>query len=263
MSKLSLGHRILVGSFKEINKVVDWHRLPKWLGVVNLIAFRSELRAKNLHDVYPGLEAQGDKKTCPMHDLRFFKARHSDGKFNDLEAPLMGCTGMRIGRNVPREFTKAPTPEELMTPNPRIISEKLLARDEFKPATILNLLAAAWIQFQVHDWFGHHDSTEEIEIPLPPGDTWSDPKMKLFRTQPDEPLDDTDRKYPVYKNKNTHWWDGSQIYGSTEAQTEILRGKSPDGKLNMEEGIADSFLPRDARGIPVTGFNDNWHLSGF
>lgn len=260
MSHLSFGQRVLVGSFRGINKVIAWHRLPKWLGVLNLIAFRSELRAKNLHDVYPSEEAQGTPKTCPIHNNRFFKARHSDGKFNDLEKPLMGCSGMRLGRNVPRHFTKPPTQEELMTPNPRIISEKLLARDEFKPATILNLLAAAWIQFQMHDWFGHHESTEEHEIPLPPGDTWSDDTMKVFKTLPDEPLDDTDRQFPVYKNKNTHWWDASQIYGSTEAQTDILRGKSPDGKLHVEPGATDSFLPRDARGIPVTGFNDNWWL---
>lgn len=258
MSKLSFGQRILVGTFKGVNSVVAWHRLPKWLGVVNLIAFRSELRAKNLHDVYPSPEAQGDKKGCPFHDSRFLSARHSDGKFNDPERPLMGCTGMRIGRNVPRHLTAPPSEEELMNPNPRVISERLLARDEFKPATILNLLAAAWIQFQVHDWFGHHDSTEEVEIPLPPGDSWSDPKMKIHRTQPDAPLDDTDRKHPAYQNKNTHWWDGSQIYGSTEAQTEALRGLSPDGKLVMEEGSAGIYLPRDGRGIPLTGFADNW-----
>lgn len=256
----SFGHRILIGTFKGINKVVAWHRLPKWLGIVNLIAFREELRAKNLHDVYPSPDAQGDQKRCPFHDTRYYSARHSDGKFNDVDKPLMGCTGMRMGRNVPREFAKAPTPEELMTPNPRIISEKLLARDEFKPATILNLLAAAWIQFQVHDWFGHHESTEEVEIPLPPGDSWSDPTMKLFRTQPDEILDEQDKVSPAYRNKNTHWWDGSQIYGSTEEQTASLRTQSPDGKLILEGGASGNFLPRDARGIPITGFNDNWWL---
>lgn len=256
----SFGHRILIGTFKGINKAVAWHRLPKWLGVVNLIAFREELRAKNLHDVYPNTEVQGDQKRCPFHDTRYYAARHSDGKFNDIEQPLMGCTGMRMGRNIPREYAIAPSPEELMTPNPRVISEKLLARDEFKPATILNLLAAAWIQFQVHDWFGHHESTEEHEIPLPPGDTWSDPHMKVFKSLPDEPLDELDLKAPAYRNKNTHWWDASQIYGSTEAQTAVLRGQSPDGKLSLETGPHDSFLPRDARGIPITGFNDNWWL---
>lgn len=256
----SFGQRILISTFKGINKFIAWHILPKWLAVLNLIAFRAELRSKNLHDVYPSADAQGDTKRCPFHDTRFFAARNSDGKFNDTEKPLMGCTGMRMGRNVPRSFTAAPSQEELMTPNPRTISEKLLARDEFIPATIINLLAAAWIQFQVHDWFGHYESTEEIEIPLPDGDTWSDPKMKLFRTEPDEILDEQDKKYPAYKNKNTHWWDASQIYGSTEMQTSILRGKSQDGKLVIEGNGENSFLPRDERGIPLTGFNDNWWL---
>lgn len=256
--KISFGQRILIGLFKGVNSMIAWHRLPSFLGILNLIAFRDELRAKNLHDVYPSIDAQGDKAKCPMHDLRFLSARNSDGKFNDLDRPLMGCSGMRIARNVPREFAKAPTYEELMTPNPRVISHRLLARDEFKPATILNLLAAAWIQFQVHDWFGHHDSPEEMEVPLPDGDPWSDPKMKMFKTQPDEALDDIDKVSPAYRNKNTHWWDGSQIYGSNEEQTTLLRGQSPDGKLNLEHGSADYFLPRDARGIPVTGFNDNW-----
>lgn len=260
--KLSFGQRALVWTFKGVNSVVDWHRLPKWFGVLNLMAFRDELRAKNLHDVYPTADSQGTPQGCPMHDSRYMAVRHSDGKFNALEQPLMGCVGMRLGRNVPREHAKAPTLEELMTPNPRIISARLLARPEgtFKPATIVNLLAAAWIQFQVHDWFGHHDSTEQVEIPLPPGDQWSGAHMKVFRTQPDEPLDEMDRVSPAYRNKNTHWWDGSQIYGSTEAQTAALRGQATDGKLTVEDGRPDSFLPRDTRGIPITGFNDNWWI---
>lgn len=258
--KLSFGQRTLIWTFRGVNSMVDWHRLPKWFGVLNLMAFRHELRAKNLHDVYPSAQSQGTKQGCPMHDSRYLAVRHSDGKFNALDQPLMGCVGMRLGRNVPREHTAAPSAEELMTPNPRIISARLLARPEggFKPATIVNLLAAAWIQFQVHDWFGHHDSAEQIEIPLPKGDNWSDPHMTVFRTQPDEPLDELDKKYPAYRNKNTHWWDGSQIYGSTEAQTTALRGQSADGKLTVADGQHDSFLPRDARGIPLTGFNDNW-----
>lgn len=216
------------------------------------------MRAKNLTDTYPSSEHQGDQKTCPFHDTRFYAVRNSDGKFNDIEQPLMGCTGMRLGRNVPREFTAAPSQEDLLTPNPRLISEKLMQRTEFKPATIVNLLAAAWIQFMVHDWFGHYDSEEHIEVPLLPDDSWSEDKMKVHRTLADTPLNEIDRKFPAYKNKNTHWWDGSQIYGSTEAQTQALREKAVNGKLFMEDGTSDYFLPRDQRGIPITGFSDNW-----
>ena len=35
------------------------------------------------------------------------------------------------------------------------VAQKLLHRDTFHPARSLNILAAAWIQFQVHDWVNH------------------------------------------------------------------------------------------------------------
>lgn len=258
--ELSFGNRVLGWIFNVINKVVAWHRLPKWLGVLNLLVFRNELRAKNLYDVYPSPDYQGTAQDEPVEDSRYLSVRDSDGRFNSLEQPLMGCTGMRLGRNVPRRCTKAPTEEELLTPNPRIISERLLARQpgQFKPATIVNLLAAAWIQFQVHDWFSHEASTEEVEIPLPAGDKWSDLNMKVLRTQRDKPLDDTDRESPAYKNQSTHWWDGSQIYGSSEERTAVLRGKSVNGKLTVDDQSSDTFLPRDEKGIPITGDSQNW-----
>jgi hypothetical protein len=158
MSDPSLLDRAIVKLYKGINKIVPWHKLPTPLGVFNLLALRIELRAKNLYDVYPDVSSQGTPATCPMSDPQYKTARNSDGKFNSLQEPKMGCAGMRFGRNVPRKFTVAPTEEELMTPNPRVVSERLLARQDgkFKPATIVNLLAAAWIQFQVHDWVFHY-----------------------------------------------------------------------------------------------------------
>lgn len=65
----------------------------------------------------------------------------------------MGSASVRFGRNIPREAGRQPTDEELVTPNPRLVSETFMKRteDEFKPATTLNLLAAAWIQLQTHD----------------------------------------------------------------------------------------------------------------
>ncbi|KAH0545405.1 hypothetical protein FGG08_000546 [Glutinoglossum americanum] len=265
MAPPSFGQRILIWIFKVVNKIIPWHRLPSLIGVLNLSAYRDELRSENLYDTYPSADFQGTASSAPMDDPRFLTARNSDGKFNSLEQPLMGCTGMRFGRNVPREFTAHPTQEELLTPNPRVVSERLLARQPggFKPATSLNLLAAAWIQFQVHDWFAHENSTDEkevVDIPLPEGDSWPQPCMKVPRTQPEIPLDETDKRYPAYKNTNTAWWDGSQIYGSDEGRTKDLRGKSEDGKLILDTSHPDVFLPRDGSGIPKTGFSQNWWL---
>ena len=90
----------------------------------------------------------------------------------------MGMTMMRFGRNVPLKYTYGEQKPQLMTPNPRLISNVLLARREFIPVPHLNILTAAWLQFMVHDWFSHGDNDPRPEkmlnIPLPPGDGWNE-----------------------------------------------------------------------------------------
>ncbi|KAL5351764.1 hypothetical protein ACLOAV_003625 [Pseudogymnoascus australis] len=252
--------RIFIKIFHFINTYVPWHKLPGFLGAFNLDFMRTELRAHNLHDGYASGAAQGNTIDHPMKDERFLNARHSDGKFNSLDLPLMGCSGMRFGRNFPRKYTQKPTEEELWNPSPRLVSERFMVRRAggFIPATTLNLLAAAWIQFQTHDWFQHESSDEFYDIQLPPGDEWPHGKMSLPRTKPDETLDPSDINCPGYKNTNTAWWDGSQIYGSSEATTQSLRTKDPDGKLLLTQGGKETLIPRDDAGNPKTGFSDNW-----
>jgi len=84
--------------------------------------------------------------------------------------------------------------------------------------------------------------------------------MSLPRTKPDKVLDPSDNECPGYKNKNTAWWDGSQIYGSSEELTKDLRTKDSDGKLSLTKNGRENFLPRDGAGNPKTGFNDNWWI---
>ncbi|GAB7363174.1 hypothetical protein MBLNU230_g3458t1 [Neophaeotheca triangularis] len=257
----TFAQRILIAIFKVINLIIPWHKLPRYLGALNLLAMRDELREENLFDTYPAPDFQGSNKTDPMPETTYLAARHSSGLHNSLEQPRMGCAGMRFGRNVPRHLTAPPNHQDLMTPNPRTISEKLLARTEFKPATIVNLLAAAWIQFQVHDWAQHFNSADEKwEVKLDKDDSWSERPMRIAKTQVDEPLDETDRKYPAYRNEETHWWDGSQIYGSSEEATAALRSQTDDGTLKVDAINGEHFLPRGADGIPKTGFNNNWWL---
>ncbi|KAL8779972.1 MAG: hypothetical protein Q9213_006697, partial [Squamulea squamosa] len=258
--KASLVDRLLINVFHFVNKFISWHKLPSFLGAINLDALRIELRQYNLHDGYASGAAQGSQSTDPMTDKRFENARNSDGKFNSTEMPRMGCAGMRFGRNFPRTLTPKPTEEELWNPNPRMLSERFMARKAFIPATSLNLLAAAWIQFQTHDWFAHEGSDEKYDIPLPKGDNWPHGRMQLPRTKEDEIMDKTDLNSPGYKNTNTAWWDSSQIYGSSEAATRTLRNQHNDGKLLLTNDGRAQFLPRDADGNPLTGFNNNWWI---
>jgi Animal haem peroxidase len=153
----SFTDRIFISLFKVINKHTPWHELPPALGALNLATLRTELRAQNLYSTYATGAALGNPIEHPLTDQRFQHAQNSDGKFNSLELPLTGCSGMRFGRNFPRQYTQKPTEEELWTPNPRLVSDRFMTRkpDGFIPATSLNLLAAAWIQFQLHDWVFH------------------------------------------------------------------------------------------------------------
>lgn len=118
---------------------------------------RIELRQYNLHDGYASADAQGKLGELPAEEKRYIGARNSDGEDNSLELRNMGCAGMRFGRSFARKYCQKPTEDELWNPSPRLVSQTFMARkpEEFKPATTLNLLAAAWIQFQVHDWFNH------------------------------------------------------------------------------------------------------------
>ena len=111
---------------------------------------RTELRQTNLHDTEdPPLQMRDTPASAEA-----YSTRTNDGTYNDLRCPRMGSAGVRFGRNVPLSET-SPDTANLLNPNPRTVSLELLTRTTFQPAEIVNVLAAAWIQFQVHDWFVH------------------------------------------------------------------------------------------------------------
>lgn len=151
----SFWDRVGIWTFSVVNKFVAWHKLPGLVGTLQLYLFRVEQREQNLYDGYASASEQGNAHDFPLPDDRFLHARNSDGTYNSLEMPLMGCAGIRFGRNFSRKETRKLSERELWTPNPRVVSERFMKRDRFIPATSLNLLAAAWIQFQIHDWFNH------------------------------------------------------------------------------------------------------------
>ncbi|BAY61540.1 putative heme peroxidase [Calothrix brevissima NIES-22] len=239
---------------------IPWHRLPTLLALLKLSGFRKELRQKNLHDTsqLPDTDKLPDPQ--PSADGRHLLARTDDGSFNDLKQPQMGMVNTRLGRNVPLTEAKVDR-QNLLNPNPREISQRLLGRDEFIPAESLNILAAAWIQFQNHDWFSHGNNQpdKKIVIPLAENDPWPQEHrpMAIKETLVDEtrPQKETSEP-PTFINKVTHWWDGSQIYGSHPEQVDQLRSHI-DGKLIIGD---DGLLPVDANGIDRTGFNDNWWI---
>jgi len=238
-----------------VDHAVGWHRLPGYLGALILAGVRTTLRRTNLHDTW-NLPIDGVKTPVPRDD-RYLTTRTSDGTFNDLDMPLMGSANTRFGRNVPLEDTVVEDERAILTPNPRTVSRELLTREQFIPATTLNLHAAAWLQFMVHDWLSHgqNDKNNVFEIPLDKGDPWPKKTMRILRTRRDPTRPAGAAGPPSFINIATHWWDASQLYGS-DAETEAKVRSNTDGKLTVGP---DRLLPIDPdTGIEITGVSGNW-----
>jgi hypothetical protein len=228
--------KLLASAAQGLDSRFGWHRLPRPLGILTLIGLRTRLRERNLYDtgVPPQAAAPGARTTS---------ARTLDGTYNDLEHPLMGSIGARFGRNVPLVATWPEREPGILVPSPREVSRELLTRTEFIPATIVNVLAAAWLQFEVHDWFSHgkNEPEDPWELELAEDDPWAERPMRIPRTRRDPSHSPDGSTPPTFVTADSHWWDGSQIYGSNPQFAEKLRAHE-DGKLRLGP---DGLLPRD------------------
>jgi hypothetical protein len=228
-----------------------WDRFPTLVSLALLKGIRDELRWHNLFDTNDATSA-----LVPEPSARHLVARTADGSYNDLSAPTMGMAGTRFGRNVPLCDTDPEGPQRLLTPNPRLVSTHLLARGpEMIPAQTLNVLAAAWLQFETRDWFSHGtDPARAFEVPRPPGDDWPTDPIMVPRTLRDPRADGELPR--TFVNTETHWWDASQIYGSTTTFQQAIR-KPALGRGKVAIG-PDDLIDLDPALLGSSGGLDGW-----
>src|SRR5215216_6116506 len=208
----SLLSRVFTDVTEALDRRFRWHRLPVPLSLLTLVGLRMRLRESNLYDT----SSTPADQPLP-EDSHHLTTRTPDGTFNDLENPKMGSAETRFGRNVPVELTYPENEWALLRPNPRTVSRELLTRHEFQPATTLNMLAAAWLQVMIRDWFSQGKSEKENpwELELEEDDPWTQERpMQIMRTRRDPTRSPNDTSPPTHLNTQSHWWDGSQIYGS-------------------------------------------------
>lgn len=241
-----------------------WSEKGEVGGLIVLKGIRDSLLKNNLSDPHVGYF--GYKPVdCSKVDTNF---RTADGTCNDLSHPLVGAAGVAFGRNIAPEFIDKKAAGKLMTPNPVLVSKEFFTRDEFKPVPFLNMLAAVWIQFMNHDWLTHGKNMEQnpYQVTAPDGS-----QKTVDRTQenPANANQYKDSFGKVTANDATHWWDASQIYGSSQEDQNAVRAFSL-GRMRTVKVNGRELLPknpnlnpadnRQSQGYEVTGFKDNWWL---
>lgn len=259
----------------------NWHRnasdvphgLQPAVQIMKLAFMRNSLFANNLVRPYPdgAKTAFWETDDGPPEWARWW--RTADGSWNDLHKdadgrhdPMVGAAFTRFFRNVGDdvglECTRPRANPGMEPVSVRELSRAMLApRGPRTEVPFLNLWAAAWIQFMIHDWVSHgspdHDAV--ARVPLVPDDPmrrYGVESLDIPTTMRDITRGDADGdRPPTFVNEVTHWWDGSQIYGSDEATQRGLRS-GVHGKLTLTD---DGLLPVDpATGMERTGFVRNW-----
>lgn len=242
-------------ALRQANKRVPWHRMPMLISLLNLDALRHDLRVWNLTDTEPREAPPAARPVPPDAAPEERTWRTYDGRANDLSDPMMGAVGAAFGRNMPLETIP---PDQ---PNAVTVCRELMDRKTFIPARSLNILAAAWIQFQVHDWVAHARrklGEDDLAVPIP--DKYPDWASHVGGEAGREMLISGNIPHPrakdpwVFANTTSHWWDGSEVYGCDAEHAAALR----DGpRLRLTD---EGFLPEDVRGFEMTGFNESWWM---
>lgn len=94
IGRFFLGLWIWVLRIISLDGLVEWHRIPRPLGVIRLVAYPTVFRRDDMYDTSPGMS-----KDAPAPGKDYRTARMPGGRYNDLDDPKMGNAGARFCHN--------------------------------------------------------------------------------------------------------------------------------------------------------------------
>ena len=187
---------------------------PVPLGLLTLIGVRDALRERNLYDTY-----DGKPPPAPPHTpAEYLTVRTIDGSYNDLSSPSMGMAGALRPQRSPRQGARGGAPKAVRPQSPHgqqraAAPDGLQARDNLEhPGSGVAAVPDPRLVPPRHQ-------PRSNDRGAPPGrDDWPDDPILMPSTPPD-PTAPANQSTTTFLNKETHWWDASQIYGSTPSSS--------------------------------------------
>ncbi len=214
----------------------------------------SEEVFKMFHFSMPATGLPPHKKTIPQALLPGAPAifplefRTIDGTNNNLSNPTLGSANTPFLRTTTNAYGDGlDTPAGANQRGTRDISNLVDAQ----PGSVLIALPEsaywwAWGQFIDHDMMltPTASPTEEFDIPVPPGDCCFTGVITFQRSAF---IHDENTHVRQQLNANTHWLDGSMIYGSDDIRAPVLRTLDGTGHLAVS---TNNMLPFNVGGLP-------------
>ena len=191
--------------------------------------------------------------------------RAADGGGNNAANPLLGAAGGLLLQNTPVGYGDGiGTMAGANRPNPRLISNTVVAQPDVPPHPTVSNFIWMWGQFMDHDLdlTGTQSAssppfcTQTDDIAVPKGDPTFDPNgtgtavITFCRSQFDDTTGSNAKHPRLQTNQITSFIDASNVYGSDAVRAADLRKNDGSGELRTSPGPhGEELLPLNIHGL--------------